>query len=70
MCQNDVLCRGHCESAIVCIESGDVASDGDVWISLHVNIAIERDQVLDVTNECVIGWFEVDCECCNATGCD
>ena len=51
MSQDDVLCRGQCEGTVVWVELGDIAGDCHIWISLDIDIILERDELVDVSTK-------------------
>ena len=51
MSQDYVLRWSNCERTIVCVEFGDIASDSYVWITLHVDVILERDELVKVSVE-------------------
>ena len=51
MGQDYVLCWGYCERTIVRIKFRDIAGDSYVWVNLHIDVIVERDELVKVSME-------------------
>ena len=49
MSQDYVLHWSNCERTIICIKFGDIACDSYVWIRLHIDVILERDELVKVS---------------------